>query len=237
MKPNEMNNILHSNKENTMNKSWVSYMLLAIGMMMFTAANEQANADEKETINVMHFEDSKSVNVFIEKLNDGKESVKVVIDGKEYRIDLPELAAGESKSITTDDGTEVILKNIDSGRVLYIGEEEVKLPPATGNLSMHGLSTVIASSHNLSVDDAVTIQAPGVSEDVKQALVAAVTSVLQSYSLDKKVKFVDYAMDYKFIHKDSELGEGDFDIEVITDDVSSDGVKKVIKIIKKKEDQ
>jgi hypothetical protein len=218
-----------------MSKSWVSYMLLAVGMMMFTTANDMVNADEKETINVMHFEDSKSVNVFIEKQDGGKETVKVVIDGKEYRIDMPELADGESKTITADDGTEVIVKKIDASRVLFIGDDEVRLPSGSGELSEHGLSTVITSSHNLSVDDAVTIQAPGVSDDVRQALIAAVANVLHSYSLAKKVKFVDYAMDYKFIHKDGEPGEGEFDVEVITEDVSSDGVKKVIKVIKKKD--
>ena len=216
-------------------------MVFAIGMMMLFSSDQVTTADEKKKHQVMSFSTSKDVNVFVNKQGKDETKIDVIINGEKHSFDLPELKDGETKTITTDDGTEIKVIAASGNQMIWVDGEEVNLPKLEMLSEGEGLSTIISRVHMLNdhEDDSITINASGLSEDASSAIVDAVKGVLTSYGIDRKVRLTERKFDFKFIgdgegvHK---LHHGE-NVEIKMD-VDVDGkVHKKIMVIEKQEDK
>lgn len=218
-----------------MARAWFSYVVFAIGMMMLVASDKQSIADNKqESENIFTFTDDKDVHVFVNKMGNDDAKVDVMINGKKHTFTIPEILAGQSKSLTTDDGTEITIKALDGKQVVFIGDEQINIPGALEHrvIGKEGLSSIITRVHEVSdfAKDTVTISGDGLSDDAKKAMVDAVQGVLLSYGLEKEVMFRK-SPKFEFIQSDGAVidlskdlnimkGKGNFDIKV---EASADG--------------
>ncbi len=223
-----------------MNRTWFSYVMLAVGMMLLVASDKEATADEKKTAHTMSYESEQQIEIFINKDGDNNADVKLIIDGEKFNFLMPEIADGENKVITTADGKEVTIKSVSGNKMIWINGKELNLP----NLGKHhmdaeGLSAMIGRTHQMQVSNEVTIRANGLSEDVQSAVIDAVKGVLTSYDVDKKVSFNNNDLQLHFITEDHMGGmvhkiNGDSNkFEISIDSEHSEGDEKVM-IIKKK---
>ena len=223
-----------------MNRTWFSYVMLAVGMMLLFASDKNATADEKKTAHTVSIGDTQQIEIFINKDGENNADVKVMIGGEEYNFSIPEIADGEDKVITTADGKEITIKSVSGNKMILIDGKELNLP----NLGKHhmdaeGLSAMIGRTHQMQVSNEVTIRANGLSEDVQKAIVAAVKGVLTSYDVDKKVSFNNNDLQLHFITEDNmggmmhKIGDDSGKFEIIIDSEHSDGEENVI-VIKKK---
>ena len=225
-----------------MARAWFSYVVFAIGMMMLVASDKQSIADNKqESENVFTFADTKDVHVFVNKMGDDDAKVDVMINGKKHTFTIPELLSGQTKNLTTEDGTEITVKALEGKQVVFIGDEQINIPGALEHrvVGKEGLSSIITRVHEVSdfAKDTVTISGAGLSEDAKKAMVDAVQGVLVSYGIDKEVMFRK-SPKFEFIQSDGKVidlstdldlmkGKGNFDIKV---EASADG-KEVDNIV------
>ena len=171
------------------NKTWFSYVVLSIGLMMFMASDKHATADEEQTLHTLDTVTEQEIKVFVNKSGDANPQVDLVVDGKEYSFVIPVLADGESKVITTEDGQEITIKSFSGNNTVLIDGNEMHLPALGNQIHVEGLSAIIARSHQLKLTDEVTISGRGLSDEMKSAIVEAVRGVLISFGEDKKVAF------------------------------------------------
>ena len=164
-----------------------------------------------------------------------------MINGEKHTFTIPELLAGQTKNLTTEDGTEITVKALDGKQVVFIGDEKIHLPGALEHrvVGKEGLSSIITRVHEVSdfAKDTVTISGDGLSDDAKKAMVDAVQGVLVSYGIDKEVMFRT-SPKFEFIQSDGGVIDlsgkqiqlqkgGNFDIKV---EASADG-KEVDNIV------
>lgn len=219
-----------------MAKTWFSYTVLAIGLMMLFSSDRTFHADDVDVI-------EKEIQIFVNKQGDEQSSVSIDINGKKVDFALPELADGESKTFSLDDGTEVIVKAVSGHNKIWIDGEQLDLPVMGmhgGSEGLHSMITRVSPMMHFggADSDSVTIQAD-VSDDAMAALKDAVQNVLSSYGIDKKV-VVHKAPKMQFISIDGENMHGNHfevlkDGEVKTIDIKGgdDGVIHKIEVIKK----
>ena len=210
-----------------MNRTWFSYLTLAVGMMLLVASDKEATADEKKTAHTMNIGTEKQIEIFVNKDGDDDAEVKLMIDGEKYNFSMPELADGEEQVITTVSGKEITVKSVSGNQMIWIDGKELNLP----NLGKHhmdaeGLSAMIGRTHQMQVSNEVTIRANGLSEDVQKAIVDAVQGVLTSYDVDKKVSFNNNDLQLHFITEDKMGG--------MMHDMDDSEVHEKVMIIKKK---
>lgn len=225
-------------------RTWFSYVVLGIGLMMLMASDKTYVAeDNKTSIHTSSFGTEKDIKVFINKAGSDNPTVNLVIDGKEINFDLPELAEGESKTFTTEDGTEVIVKSVSGNHMVWTAGEEINLPPLhfSGKHGHEGLATIISRVQDMTSmpSNLVTVSGADLPDDVVKAMVEAVQGVLTSYGVEKEVVFRK-APKFEFITKTEDvrgggnykiIHRGDVEMEFKTD-TSIDG-KKVMVIEKK----
>jgi len=228
-----------------MDKTWTTYLLLAIGIMLFSVADKTANADDEKSAHTVSFGHTTKMEVFVNKDGSDESEVKVLINGEEYNFTMPEISEGQSKTIMSEDGKEITVKSVSGHNMIWIDGKELSLP-AFGDHEMddEGLSAMIGRSHQLRLTDEVSITANNLSDDVKAAIVDAVQGVLTSYDIDKKVSFSNKLSAIHLIGGD-EIG-GIKKMQIISnDDIDADveykieqgehGEHQKIMIIQKKE--
>jgi hypothetical protein len=236
----------------TMARAWFSYIVLAMGLMMLLGSDRPSVAGDKETVeaDTVVFDTKKDIQIFINKQGNDSEVIDLMVNGKKINFTLPELKDGETKTFTTADGTEIIVKSLTDSRVVWVDGEEINLPSLHegGLMGKEGLSSIITRVHGLSdfQKNTVTLSGHGLSEDARRAMVDAVQGVLTSYGIDKEVVFREQnqvhviSEDIKGFDGNLKFIEGgDFEIKV---DKDLNGDKKIMvienKVItKKKEDK
>ncbi len=173
-----------------MDKTWTTYLLLAIGLMIFSVSDKQISADDEKSAHAVSFGHKTKMEVFVNKEGNDESKVKVIVDGEEYNFTMPEISEGQSKTITSEDGKEITVKSVSGHNRVWINGKELNLP-AFGEHKMdeEGLSAMIGRSHQLRITDEVSITGNNLSDDVKAAIIDAVKGVLTSYDIDKKVSF------------------------------------------------
>ena len=184
--------------------------------------------------------------------------VDIMINGKKHTFTIPELTAGETKNLTTEDGTEITVKAFEGNQMVFIGDEEINLPGAHEHrvIGKEGLSSIITRVHEVSdfAKDSVTISGNDLSDDAKKAMVDAIQGVLVSYGIEKEVMFRE-SPKFEFIQSDGgtidlsghqfkmieSIGDGDVKVERLdlnsTDVDSIVVLKKEIKEVKEDKDQ
>lgn len=202
--------------------------------------------------------DTKHVAVFIDKQNDDDAKVDLKVNGERYAFNLPKLAEGESRTITTDDGKSVLLNRKDDQVTAKIGNETFNLPNFDGKeheliASFHGKPDgkvkVITKSLNaedkallplgklngIGLDElknAIVISGAKLSDDEQMKLKDAIKKA----GINKEVKFMQRSMVISTGDADgfSWTGDGDEDQNVVI--VNTDGnhsEEKHIKIERK----
>ena len=175
-----------------MSRTWFSYVVLAIGLMMLMASDKRATAEDKQTAHQVNFGGKQQFEIIVDKEGDENSHVKILVDGKAYNFNMPDLADGEDKVITTDDGTKIMIKSASGDNIIWIDGEEMQMPSfGNHNIDVEGLSAMIGRSHQLHISNDITISADGLSDDVRAAIVDAIDGVLISYDVKKKVSFRD----------------------------------------------
>ena len=210
-----------------MSRTWFSYVVLAVGLMMLMASDKSTTAEDLKSL--------QEVNIFINKDGDEDAEVKLVIDGNNYNFSMPELADGEEKVISTEDGTEITIKSISGDKMIWIDGKEMHLPSfGKHKMDAQGLSAMIGRSHKMMGQmNEIVILGDSLEDDVKAAIIDAVKGVLTSYDVDKKVKFGDAMAGLHIIKEGFMPGDmHKFDIEIETDDSEHGEHEKVI-VIKK----
>ncbi len=212
-----------------MDKTWTSYVILAIGIMMFITSNKYTNADDNQKTHTIAVDTESNIEGFVSKNGDKETEVNLVIDGEKHQFSIPEISDGESKTITTSDGKTVIVKSFSGDRKIVIDGKEVHIPGlGKHGLYKEGLSAMIGKTHQMIVSDDVRISASGLSDDVKSAIVAAVEGVLTSYDVKKQVSFSSNNFNF-YMFNDHEMKGG---MKIIKkEDLMHDGKKIQLKII------
>ncbi|MCP3673226.1 MAG: hypothetical protein GY829_01965 [Gammaproteobacteria bacterium] len=223
-----------------MNRTWFSYVILSVGLMLLVASDKEATADEKKTAHTISYGSEQQIEIFVNKDGEDNAEVKLMIDGEEFQFSMPEIADGENKVITTSDGKEVTIKSVSGNKMIWIDGKELNLP----NLGKHhiaaeGLSAMIGKTHQMQVSNEVTIRANGLSDDVQNAIIDAVKGVLTSYDVDKKVSFNNNDLQLHFLTKDNmgsmmhKIDRDSANYKIIIDSEHADNEDNVM-IIKKK---
>ena len=211
-----------------MNKTWFSYVVLSVGLMLSVTSDDKATADDKEFSHSIDFNSQQKIEVLVNRDGESDAKVEVIIDGKKHSFTLPEIEDdGTDHFITTDDGTEIKVKSISGNKVIWIDGNEMNLPVlGRHRVPPEGLSAMISRTHQIKISDEISISAPGVSADVKAAIVSAIEAVLTSYDIKKKVSVKDNDFDIQFLSKDSLHGkDGMIKFEFKTDDEDIDAEK------------
>ena len=214
-----------------MNRTWFSYLTLAVGMMLLVASDKEATADEKKTAHTMNIGTEKQIEIFVNKDGDDDAEVKLMIDGEKYSFSMPELADGEDQVITTANGKEITIKSVSGNQMIWIDGKELNLPNlGKQHMDAEGLSAMIGRTHQMQVSNEVTIRANGLSEDVQKAIVDAVQGVLTSYDVDKKVSFNNNDLQLHFITEDK-MGGMMHDMDDSEDHEKVMIIKKKVEVI------
>ena len=239
-----------------MARAWFSYVVFAMGLMLLFASDKQSIAETKKVVseNIMHLGDSKDIQVFVNKNGDENAKVDILINGQKHSFSIPQIVSGETQTFTTDDGQEVTIKAYESGKIVSINGEEIKLPslhPHQG-FGKEGLSSVITRVHEISdfSKNSVTINGNDLPDDAVKAMVDAVQGVLTSYGLDREVMYRK-APKFQFIQADGNTIDlkgkhfnftpngKDFDIKIETNGSATtlDNIVVLKKNVEKKEEQ
>ena len=210
-----------------MNKTWFSYVVLSIGLMMLAASDQYATADDKQSAHTVSFGNLQQMEVFVNKEGDEDAQVKLIIDGKTYKFTMPELKDGLDKVITTDDGKEVTIKSVSGNNMIWIDGKEMHLPAfGKHKVAADGLSAMIGRTHQIVLSDDISVSAHGLSDDVKSAIVDAIKGVLTSYAIDKKVTF--NSNKFNGLHMLGEDGisggDGKYEFKIKTEFKDSEGL-------------
>lgn len=184
----------------------------------------------------------RTVSIKLDKSNNDDAVVDIFVDGNSEAFKLPELAVGESRTLTTQSGKEVVVSKSEQGLEINLDGEAIEIPSFAGNL---GARIHRSSPLHQMVEDSVHISGVELDDNQKQIIRDAFLAA----GIDKKVKFSNNS--FAFISTDSDIkvlsGEHDFhwssdsdrNIEVIVDDKLGDDKVKVIKkhfVIEKKKD-
>ncbi len=207
--------------EHKMSKTWFSYTVLAIGVMLFVASDKPVTADDAQSARTVSFGTDKTMEIIVNKAGTSVPNVKVIINGDEHAFTIPELNDGEEREIITEDGQKIIIKSISGNNMVWIDGDEINLPPL-GNtgVSPEGLSALIGRSHQIKMSNGVTISANGLSKDVEAAILEAVKGVLTSYNVDKSVSYQDQSQRLHMMRRFGTGGEhesGNYKFEFKTD--------------------
>ena len=190
-----------------MARAWFSYVVFAMGLMLLFASDKQSIAETKKVVseNIMHLGDAKDIQVFVNKTGDENAMVDILINGQKHTFSIPELLAGETKTLSTVEGKEVTIKAIEGGKMVFIGGEEIQLPSLNTHegFGKEGLSSVITRVHEISdfSKNSITINGNDLPEDAVKAMVDAVQGVLTSYGIDREVMYRK-APKFQFIEAD-----------------------------------
>lgn len=181
--------------------------------------------------NVAVADEEKNVSIFVKKNNDDNATVDIKVNGETTVFELPELAEGEQRIITTQSGGTVSVKKVN-GDLTIITEsgEEVVLPKPNEN---HMVARVMAHHSGDEADDSIKILASGLSEDEKESIKASILSA----GITRDVSFIDNANMRIFtgstedvLHMDGKkrvLIENEYEVVRSTDDAD----KKVRKVM------
>ncbi|TQV77470.1 hypothetical protein FLL45_05880 [Aliikangiella marina] len=187
-------------------------------------------------------QEPKMVMIQVNKSNDENAVVDLEIDGNVEAFDLPELQVGESKSITTQSGNNVLVTKTEEGLTVDVDGKTIKLPSFSGNLGarIHGSSAI----HQIHKD---TVQISGVKLDETQKQI--IKDAFKAAGIEKELSFNEHSIQlvnvtdgFQFVTGDKEFewhSNGDSNIEVIVEGDGSENVEKIIKKhikVKKKED-
>ena len=222
-----------------MNRTWLSYVVLAVGMLLLVVSDKHSNADDKQTAHTMSFGTEQEMEIFVNKSGDTDTQVKLVIDGKSYEFSMPEIADGQEKVITTADGKEVTIKSVSGNKMIWIDGNEMQLPGfGKHKMSAEGLSAMIGRTHQMKLSDGVSISGQGLSDDVKAAIVDAVKGVLISYNIDKKVTISNNNFALHVIGEDGDANEmGKYEFKIKTESSDDQHVMVIHKEIEVVEDK
>lgn len=187
--------------------------------------------------NVAVADEEKNVSIFVKKNNDDNATVDIKVNGEATVFELPELAEGEERIITTQSGGSVTVKKVN-GDLTIITEsgEEVVLPKPDKN---HMVARVMAHHSGGEADDSIKVLASGLSEDQKESIKASILSA----GITRDVTFIDNANMRIFtgstediIHMDDNKRvfiENEYEVVRSSDDAD----QKVRKMIIKKDKQ
>ncbi|PWK54351.1 hypothetical protein [Pleionea mediterranea] len=187
--------------------------------------------------NVAVADEEKNVSIFVKKNNDDNATVDIKVNGEATVFELPELAEGEERIITTQSGGSVTVKKVN-GDLIIITEsgEEVVLPKPDKN---HMVARVMAHHSGGEADDSIKVLASGLSEDQKESIKASILSA----GITRDVTFIDNANMRIFtgstediIHMDDNKRvfiENEYEVVRSSDDAD----QKVRKMIIKKDKQ
>ncbi len=160
---------------NKINKSF-KHSLIAIALGAIGMGCMTLNAAEPQVKQVM---------IKVEKNNDKDAVVDLKVDGVNEVFSLPELAVGETRSITTESGKEITLSKSENGLSLVLDGKTIDLPGVGGNLAAH-----IQRSMPLHQNLQDTIQISGVELDENQKQI--IKNAFISAGIDKKVSFSNH---------------------------------------------
>ncbi len=160
---------------NKINKSF-KHSLIAIALGAIGMGCMTLNAAEPQVKQVM---------IKVEKNNDKDAVVDLKVDGVNEVFSLPELAVGETRTITTQSGKEITLSKSENGLSLVLDGKTIDLPGVGGNLAAH-----IQRSMPLHQNLQDTIQISGVELDENQKQI--IKNAFISAGIDKKVSFSNH---------------------------------------------
>ena len=185
--------------------------------------------------NVAVADEEKNVSIFVKKNNDDNATVDIKVNGEATVFELPELAEGEERIITTQSGGSVTVKKVN-GDLTIITEsgEEVVLPKPDKN---HMVARVMAHHSGGEADDSIKVLASGLSEDQKESIKASILSA----GITRDVTFIDNANMRIFTGSTEDILHMDDNKRVFIENEyevvrsSDDADQKVRKMIIKKE--
>jgi len=198
---------------------------LIVATMTFIAGTSMLAmaSDSNKHVNVLHTEGATSIMVNINKENGSDAKVELKIDGKDYSFSLPELADGETREITTDDGQSVTLLKAAKGTTVTIDGKEIMLHSLAGN---HGrMANVFAFGSGMGIhqNNTLIISGGGLDDDAR----ARIKEAIAAAGIDKKVIFPETEMNWI-----SDDGENNFEVIIDSDEVADGDKQHVIKIRK-----
>jgi hypothetical protein len=198
--------------------------LIAAALTFIAGTSLFAYAGEVEKqVKVLHTKSASSILVNINKEDGEDAKVDLKIDGKDYSFSLPELGAGETREITTDNGQIVVLMKAEKGTTVNIEGKEIMLHSMG---EKHGrMANVFAFGGGAAHDsNTLIISGGGLDEDARTRIKDAILAA----GFDKKIIFPEANMEWISDHG----GEGNFEIIIDGDMETETGGKHVIKIKK-----
>ena len=172
------------------------------------------------------------VMIQIDKSGDNDAIVDLNVDGNVEAFALPELAVGETKTITTESGKEIVVSKTEDGLEVTIDGQNLDLPSVHGNFAakIHRSAPLRQFTQN-------TVQVVGVELDDNQKQI--IKDAFRAAGIEKEVSFSDHSISifnvdegFEFITDDNKVEwstDGERKFEVIVDD----GVNSEIKVKRK----
>jgi len=208
--------------------------VLAIAVGAFAMVSLALSANDSEAEMVM---------VKINKSDNDEAMVDLEVDGNAEMFSLPDLQIGETKTITTQSGKNILVSKTEEGVSIELDGKTVELPSFSGNL---GARIHRAAPLHQIVEDSVQISGVKLDDNQKQIIEDA----FRAAGIDKKLTFNEHTIHmfsakdgFEFVSDGEEVhtwhANGDAKIKVLVNEDSEDGVLKIKKkhiIIEKKED-
>ena len=207
-----------------------TFTAFAVGALAMTTVAVSASDSEHRTVMIK-----------MDKSNDQDAVVDLTVDGNAEAFTLPDLEVGETRTITTKSGNDIVVSKDEDGLTINLDGEEVDIPSFSGNL---GARIHRSSALHQMIEDSVHISGVKLDDNQKQIIRDAFLAA----GIDKKVKFNDNSFAFITASPDIEVLNGDSDfhwvsdgenkIEVIVDEeINSNDIKIIKKKLKvKKED-
>jgi hypothetical protein len=126
--------------------------------------------------------------------DDGAENMSVDINGATLELDPSEIAEGETRTYTLDDGTELTVLRTSDALVLNVNDKEIRVPLAHGEGDDHVWITADGDEIDLEeipYNNTVTISGLG---DLDEETRTRIIQALRGAGVEKEIEFSDHTV-------------------------------------------
>lgn len=186
--------------------------LLVAAMGFVSGIGMLAYAEEpSHKMAMIHSGDAKVISISVDKDDENPAQIKLKINGEELSFTLPELADGEIREFTTNEGKIVKLIKAQKGSTLVIDGQEIQLHDFGSGMGMEqgkmakifALKGMGGMHHGMGMGDdkSIVISGGNLDEDTRQRIKQAIMDT----GVDKTVKFMG-------LHKWASKDGGNFEV-------------------------
>jgi len=195
--------------------------LIIAALSLLSGLGMLAYAGDQKLHTMDHNAETKVITVSIDKENDNPAKVDVDINGEKLSFDLPDLADGETREITTNEGKIIKIIKAKNGSTILIDGQKIKLHALTGAEGMSANIFAFKGDHAID-ENSLMISGVNLDEDTRQKIEQA----LQDAGIEKNINFLE-------LSNHNWMADDGSNIDIVIDSEGEDSGDHTIKIEKR----